>query len=44
MESTLAFLTDLMFMFPAGRLTFANQPDVVDYVQNQPTGAASVPS
>jgi hypothetical protein len=44
MESTLAFLTDLTAHVPCRQLTFANQPDVVDYVQNQPTGAASVPS
>jgi hypothetical protein len=44
MESTLAFLTDLTAHVPCRQLTFSNQPDVVDYVQNQPTGAASVPS
>ena len=44
MESTLAFLTDLTAHVPCRQLTFANQPDVVDYVQNQPTGAALVPS
>ena len=44
MESTLAFLTDLAAHVSCRQLTFANQPDVVDYVQNQPTGAALVPS
>jgi len=35
MESTLAFLSDLIAHVPCRRLAFAKHPDVVDYVQNQ---------
>ena len=42
MESTLAFLSDVITHIPCRRLAFAKQPDIVDYVQNQATGAALV--
>ncbi len=35
MESTMAFLSDLIAHVPCQRLTFAKQPDVVDYIQSQ---------
>lgn len=35
MESTLAFLSDLIAHVPCQRLVFAKHPDVVEYVQNQ---------
>jgi hypothetical protein len=44
MESTLAFLGDLIAHVPCRRLAFAKQPDIVDYILNQPTGTALVPS
>jgi hypothetical protein len=44
MESTLAFLSDLITHIPCQRLAFAKHQDVVDYVQNQPTGTALVAS
>lgn len=44
MESTLAFLSDLIAHVPCQRLTFAKQPDVVDYIQNQLTRASLVAS
>ncbi len=40
MESTLAFLSDLIAHVPCQRLIFAKQPDVVDYVQNRLTRTA----
>ena len=42
MESTLAFLSDLVSHVPCRRLTFAKCPDIVDYVQNQLEGIALV--
>lgn len=36
-ESTMSFLSDLIARVPCQRLTFAKQPDVVDYIQNQQT-------
>lgn len=42
MESTLAFLSDLIAHVPCQRLAFAKHPDVVDYVQNQLTRTALV--
>jgi hypothetical protein len=44
MESTLAFLSDLIAHIPCQRLTFAKYQDVVDYVQNQLTRTALVAS
>ena len=44
MESTLAFLGDLIAHVPCRRLACAKQPDIVDYILNQPTGTALVPS
>ena len=42
MESTLAFLSDLVSHIPCRRLVFAKRPDIVDYVQNQLHGIALV--
>jgi hypothetical protein len=42
MESTLAFLSDLVSHVPCRRLIFAKCPDIVDYVQNQLEGIALV--
>jgi len=42
MESTLAFLSDLTAHVPCQRLAFAKQPDVVDYIQDQPARTALV--
>ncbi|THJ24690.1 MAG: hypothetical protein CAF45_003890 [Nitrospira sp. CG24E] len=42
MESTLAFLSDLVSHIPCRRLIFAKCPDIVDYVQNQLEGIALV--
>jgi hypothetical protein len=42
MESTLAFLSDLVSHIPCRRLVFAKCPDIVDYVQNQLEGIALV--
>ncbi|MEK7236792.1 MAG: hypothetical protein AAB242_09225 [Nitrospirota bacterium] len=42
MESTLAFLSDLIAHVPCRGLACAKHPDVVDYVQNQPTRTALV--
>jgi hypothetical protein len=42
MESTLAFLSDLIAHVPCQRLAFAKHPDVVDYVQNQLTRTSLV--
>ena len=44
MESTLAFLSDLIAHIPCQRLAFAKHPDVIDYVQNQLTRTALVAS
>jgi hypothetical protein len=44
MESTMAFLSDLIAHLPCQQLTFAKQPDVVDYIQNQLTRASLVAS
>lgn len=44
MESTLAFLSDLIAHVPCRRLAFAKHPDVVDYIQNQLTRTALVAS
>lgn len=44
MESTLAFLGDLIAHIPCRRLTFAKQPDVVDYIQSHLTRTALVAS
>jgi hypothetical protein len=44
MESTLAFLSDLIAHIPCQRLTFAKHPDVVDYAQNQLTRISLVAS
>jgi hypothetical protein len=44
MESTLAFLSDLIAHVPCRRLAFAKDPDVVAYIQNQLTGTALVAS
>ena len=44
MESTLAFLGDLIAHIPCQRLAFAKQPDAVDYIQNQLTRTALVAS
>jgi hypothetical protein len=44
MESTMAFLSDLIVHVPCQRLTFAKQPDVVDYIQSQMTRTALVAS
>lgn len=44
MESTLAFLSDLIAHVPCQRLAFAKHPDVVDYVQKQLTRTALVAS
>lgn len=44
MESTLAFLSDLIAHIPCQRLAFAKHPDVVDYVQNQLTRTLLVAS
>jgi len=42
METTLAFLSDLVSHIPCRRLVFAKHPDIVDYVQNQLEGIALV--
>jgi hypothetical protein len=42
MESTLAFLSDLVSHIPCRRLVFAKRPDLVDYVQDQLEGIAVV--
>lgn len=44
MESTLSFLSDLIAHISCRRLTFAKQPDVVDYVRNQSTGTTLIAS
>jgi hypothetical protein len=44
MESTLAFLGDLIRQVPCSSLAFAKQPDVVEFVQNQHAEHASVMS
>lgn len=44
MESTLAFLSDLIDHVPCRRLAFVRHPDVVDYVRNQPAGNTLVAS
>ena len=44
MESTLAFISDLIAHVPCRRLVFAKHQDVVDYVQNQLTGTSLVTS
>jgi hypothetical protein len=44
MESTLAFLNDLIDHIPCGQLAFTKHPDVVDYIQNQPARTALVAS
>lgn len=44
MESTMAFLSDLIVHVPCLRLTFAKHPDIIDYIQSQPTGTALVAS
>lgn len=44
MESTMAFVSDLIAQVPCQRLTFAKQPDVVDYIQNQLTRTTLVAS
>ena len=44
MESTMAFLSDLIAHVPCQRLTFAKQPDVVDYIQSHLTRTALVAS
>jgi hypothetical protein len=44
MESTLAFLSDLIAHVLCQRLAFAKHPDVVDYIQNQLTRTALVAS
>ena len=44
MESTMAFLSDLIAHVPCQRLTFAKQPDVVDYIQSQLSRTALVTS
>lgn len=44
MESTLAFLSDLIAHIPCQRLAFAKHPDVVYYIQNQLTRTALVAS
>ena len=44
MESTLAFLSDLIAHIPCQRLAFAQHQDVVDYVQNHVTKTALVGS
>ncbi len=43
-ESTMACLSDLIAHVPCQRLTFAKQPDVVDYIQNQLTRTTLVAS
>jgi hypothetical protein len=44
MESTMAFVSDLITHVPCQRLRFAKQPDVVDYIQNQLTRTVLVAS
>jgi len=44
MESTMAFLSDLIAHVPCQRLTFAKQPDVVDHIQGQIARTALVAS
>ena len=44
MESTLAFLSDLIAHIPCQRLAFAKHPDLVDYIKNQLTGTVLVAS
>ena len=44
MESTLAFLSDLIAHVPCQRLAFTKHHDVVDYVQNQLAGTVLVAS
>lgn len=44
MESTLAFLSDLIRHVPCRSLAWTKQPDIVDYIQNQRTGTALVAS
>jgi hypothetical protein len=44
MESTLAFLSDLITHVPCQRLSFAKHPDVVEYIQNQVTRTELVAS
>lgn len=44
MESTLAFLNDLIDHIPCRQLAFTKHPDVVDYIQNQPARTALVAS
>ena len=44
MESTLAFLSDLIAHIPCRRLTCAKHSDVVDYIQNQLTRTVLVAS
>jgi hypothetical protein len=44
MESTMAFVSDLIAHVPCQRLRFAKQPDVVDYIQNQLTRTTLVAS
>lgn len=44
MESTLAFLNDLLRHVPCRRLSFAKDSNVVDYVQGQCAAAAAVAS